>query len=127
MQQHLPPPMPPTSPAFAHHHPGHPQAPMSSGGAETSVAARMAPYSPVVWNRHHEEPGQDVALDDAAEPVPMAEWKDRDDDGHNDAVLQTAADAAAAFINSNSNHHDFPLLSGDDIPDASSLNLDELG
>jgi hypothetical protein len=125
-----PPAMPPPSPAFHQHHQQHPQSGdhQMKNAEETSVHARMAPYSPVIWDRHEDDHDHDEGqenLDDSAEPVPMDQWKDQDE-GENDAALKTAADAAAAIINGSSNQHDFTLLNGDDIPHGSSLNLNDL-
>ncbi|KAL3914872.1 MAG: hypothetical protein SGILL_005908 [Bacillariaceae sp.] len=123
-----PPPMPPPSGSPVYHEDPLFQAPPAgdhplTAEEETSVHARMAPFSPVIWGRHNEDGQED--LDDATEPVPMAEWKD--EDIQSDDALQTAAHAAAAIINgTSSNPHDFPLLSGDDIPHGCSLDLNQL-
>ncbi|KAG7369657.1 hypothetical protein IV203_027403 [Nitzschia inconspicua] len=123
-----PPPIPPHTPVMYYH--GHVQP--ASGQHRTSggedVHARIvslpAPYSPVVWNRRKES----EEIDDSAEPVPMAAWKD-DHDGHglqNEDDFRSAAEAAA-LIDNEADRNDFDLLSGEDLPhDDGSLNIDEL-
>jgi hypothetical protein len=97
-------------------------------GSSVAMAAVPAPYSPVVWNRHDDD--DDGEIDESAEPVPMSEWKHHPyghgDDGQQDEMLQSAAHAAAALINSSDSRGDFPLLDGDDIPHGSSLDINEL-